>query len=78
MSHYTYILSQLGGGYTMQDCRLSLNTFTVSFFGHRIIENPLLIEKRMEALIRRMLQEQEYVVCQVGMDGGFDQIVSSA
>ena len=62
----------------MGECGLSLNTFTVSFFGHRIIENPLLIEKRLEALICYLLQEQEYVVFQVGRDGDFDQIVSSA
>ena len=61
----------------MQECRLGLNTFTVSFFGHRIIENPLLIEKRMEALIHRLLYEKEYVVFLVGRNGEFDQIVSS-
>ena len=61
----------------MRECGLTLNTFTVSFFGHRIIENPLLIEKRLEVLIHGLLQEQEYVVFQVGRDGEFDQIVSS-
>ena len=77
MSHYTYILSQWGGGYTMQECRLGLNTFTVSFIGHRIIENPLRIEKQLEALIRRLMHEKEYVVFLVVRDGEFDQIVSS-
>lgn len=61
----------------MQECKLGLNTFTVSFFGHRIIENPLLIEKRLEALICRILHEKEYVVFLLGRDGEFDQIVSS-
>ena len=54
-----------------------LNTFTVSFFGHRIIENALEIESRLEQLILTLLREHEYVEFQVGRDGEFDQIVSS-
>ena len=54
-----------------------MNTFTVSFFGHRVIENPLRIEQRLEPLIRKLLKEKEYVEFLVGRDGEFDQIVSS-
>lgn len=54
-----------------------MNTFTVSFFGHRIIENALEIESRLEQLILTLLREHEYVEFQVGRDGEFDQIVSS-
>ena len=54
-----------------------LNTFTVSFFGHRIIENALEIESRLEQLIQALLREHEYVEFLVGRDGEFDQIVSS-
>lgn len=54
-----------------------MNVFTVSFFGHRIIENPLLIEQYLEALIRKLLKEKEYVEFLVGRDGEFDQMVSS-
>jgi hypothetical protein len=53
-----------------------LNTFTVSFFGHRIIENALEIENRLEQLIRTLLREHEYVEFLVGRDGEFDQLVS--
>ena len=55
----------------------SLHTYTVSFFGHRMIEDPLLIEQRLETLIRKLLKEKEYVEFLVGRDGEFDQIVSS-
>ena len=55
-----------------------LNTFTVSFFGHRMIENALEIGKRLEQLIRTLLSEHEYVEFLVGRDGEFDQLVSSA
>ena len=54
-----------------------MNTFTVSFFGHRVIEDPLRIEQRLEPLIRKLLKEKEYVEFLVGRDGEFDQIVSS-
>ena len=54
-----------------------LNVFTASFFGHRIIECPLLIEHRLESLIRKLLQKKEYVEFLVGRDGEFDQLVSS-
>lgn len=53
------------------------NTYTVSFFGHRIIENTLFIESRVEGFIRSLLREKEYVEFLVGRDGEFDRIVSS-
>ena len=54
-----------------------MDTFTVSFFGHRVIENPLLIEKRLELLICELLTSHAYVEFLVGRDGDFDQLVSS-
>ena len=54
-----------------------MDQYTVSFFGHRVIEDPLMIEKRLETLIRRLLKEKEYVEFLVGRDGEFDQLVSS-
>lgn len=54
-----------------------MNTYTVSFFGHRIIEEPLLIEKRLEILIRKLLRGKEYIEFLAGRDGEFDQLVSS-
>ena len=55
-----------------------IGAYTVSFFGHRIIEQPLLIEQRLEELIGSMLQSKEYVEFLVGRNGDFDQLVSSA
>lgn len=54
-----------------------MTIFTVSFFGHRVIEDAFLIEQRLEILIRKHLNEQDYTVFLVGRDGEFDQIVSS-
>ena len=54
-----------------------MNQYTVSFFGHRVIEDPLLIEQQLERLIRKLLEEKEYVEFLVGRNGDFDQLVSS-
>ena len=55
-----------------------MNTYTVSFFGHRKIDNALEIESRLEQRIRTLLREHEYIQFLVGRDGEFDQMVSSA
>ena len=54
-----------------------MNIFTVSFFGHRIIDNPFPVEEKLESLIRELLNRKEYVEFLVGRDGEFDQIVAS-
>ena len=51
---------------------------TVSFFGHRYIENFRVAERKVEDLIYKLIQEHEYVECLVGRDGDFDQIATSA
>ena len=55
-----------------------MEVFTVSFFGHRMIDNSLEIENRLEHLIRTLLRKHKYVEFLVGRDGEFDQIVSFA
>lgn len=54
-----------------------MDTFTVSFFGHRVIENPMVVERRLETLICELLTSHAYVEFLVGRDGDFDQLVSS-
>lgn len=55
-----------------------MDLFTVSFFGHRVIDNPFPIEKAIDRLIASLLRENEYVEFLVGRNGEFDQLVSSA
>lgn len=55
-----------------------MNIFTVSFFGHRMIDNPFPVEEKLERLIRELLYSKEYVEFLIGRDGEFDQIVASA
>ena len=54
-----------------------MNLFAVSFFGHREIDDPFVIERQLEAIIRELLLTKEYVEFLVGRDGEFDQLVSS-
>lgn len=54
-----------------------MNTFTVSFFGHRKINAPLQIESQLEKIISYLLRQNEFVEFLVGRDGEFDQLVSS-
>lgn len=54
-----------------------MNLYTVSFFGHRQIDNVFAIEQRLEALLRELLITKEYVELLIGRDGEFDQLVAS-
>lgn len=54
-----------------------MNTFTVSFFGHRIIENPIEVEKRLYEIIREIIRNNEYIEFLVGREGDFDLLVSA-
>ena len=54
-----------------------MEIYTVSFFGHRYIDNFYKIEEKLEEIIRKLIREHEYVDFLVGRDGDFDQIVSS-
>lgn len=56
---------------------MNLKTFTVSFFGHRTINNAIDVEKRLEKIICRILHEKEYTEFLVGREGEFDILVSS-
>lgn len=54
-----------------------MNTYTVSFFGHRGINNQSEIEIKLEKIIRNLIEQKAYVEFLVGRDGEFDQLVSS-
>lgn len=52
-------------------------TFTVSFFGHRILYNPQFLERELERLISGFLMEKEYVEFLAGRNGEFDLLAAS-
>ena len=54
-----------------------MNVFTVSFFGHREVEEPAEVETRLEKLLYDIVTQKEYVEFLIGRDGGFDMLASS-
>lgn len=54
------------------------STYTVAFFGHRYIENPLYLQNVLEKHIEKIIDENEYVDFLVGRNGDFDIVASSA
>lgn len=55
-----------------------MNIYTVSFFGHREIENPIEIENRLDKILHNLISQKEYIEFLIGRDGEFDLLASSA
>ena len=54
-----------------------MEVYTVSFFGHRRIDDPIRIEQQLEKIVRDLLLTKQYVEFLVGKDGEFDILVAS-
>ena len=54
-----------------------MDIYTVSFFGHRHIEQGSLVEERLESLLYDLITGKEYVEFLIGRDGEFDLLASS-
>lgn len=54
-----------------------LDIYTVSFFGHRYIDNISAIEDKLEPVIENLLRTKEYIEFLVGRNGDFDRIAAS-
>ena len=54
-----------------------MNTYTVSFFGHRDFVYTKFYEEKIQKLLKQMLSEHEYVEFLVGRNGEFDSFISS-
>ena len=54
-----------------------MNTFTVSFFGHRHLDNAYAAEQALEKIIRELLHRSEFIEFLVGRDGDFDLLAAS-
>ena len=56
---------------------MPMEVFTVCLFGHRMLNNPLGIERKLEDLIYPLFREKVYVDFLVGRDGEFDLLAAS-
>lgn len=54
-----------------------MNTYNVSFFGHRIIEDMSRIEKNLTNIISEIISQKEYVKFFVSQYGEFDWLASA-
>ena len=54
-----------------------LDIFTVSFFGHREIDRFREVERQVESLVLKLIDEKDYVDFLVGRNGEFDQIAAT-
>lgn len=54
-----------------------LDIFTVSFFGHREIDRFREVERQVESLVFKLIEEKDYVDFLVGRNGEFDQIAAA-
>ena len=54
-----------------------MDIYTVSFFGHREIENSLEVERKLEAKISELIHTKQYVKFLVGREGEFDILAAS-
>ena len=54
-----------------------MNIFTVSFFGHRQLDNFYEAENELERIITELISQKEYVEFLVGRNGEFDQLAAS-
>ena len=55
-----------------------MDTYTVSFFGHRLVERASEIEVRLEILLHDLITQKEYVEFLIGRDGEFDLLAVSS
>ena len=53
-----------------------LDIFTVSFFGHREINDYYNLENQLQEIIYELLSQKQYVEFLVGKNGEFDHLVS--
>ena len=51
--------------------------YTVSFFGHRLIDRFFDTEEKVLGIVEKLITENEYVEFLIGREGEFDQIVAS-
>ena len=54
-----------------------MDIYTVSFFGHREIENSLEVEQKLEAILTELIQTKQYIEFLVGREGEFDILAAS-
>ena len=56
---------------------IDMDIYTVSLFGHREINQPIMVAEKLEKIIRNLISGKGYVNFLIGRDGEFDIIAAS-
>ena len=56
---------------------IGMEIYTVSLFGHREINQPIMVAEKLEKIIRKLISGKEYINFLIGRDGEFDIITAS-
>ena len=56
---------------------IDMDIYTVSLFGHREINQPIMAAEKLEKVIRKLISSKEYINFLIGRDGEFDIIAAS-
>ena len=56
---------------------IGMDVYTVSLFGHREINQPIMAAEKLEKITRKLISSKEYVNFLIGRDGEFDLIAAS-
>ena len=56
---------------------IGMEIYTVSLFGHREINQPIMVAEKLEKIIRKLISGKEYINFLIGRDGEFDIIAAS-
>ena len=54
-----------------------MEIYTVSLFGHRQVNDPFAVDRKLETIVRDLLAEKEYDEFLMGRDGEFDLLAAS-
>lgn len=54
-----------------------MDIYTVSLFGHREINQPIMVAEKLEKIIRKLISSKEYINFLIGREGEFDIIAAS-
>lgn len=55
----------------------NMDIYTVSLFGHRIIDDPFIVEEKLQNILYDLITEKEYVDFLLGRNGDFDILAAS-
>lgn len=54
-----------------------MDTYTVSLFGHRRIDDLIILERKLEAVVEELILSKDHIIFFIGRNGEFDEYAAS-